>query len=79
MTIRNHKKERGLPHRTPDQKLLPVRFWQSASGFWFGWRVWGLIGLLTAVVLLQLLVQYWLNLWNRDFFNALERKDSSVV
>jgi vitamin B12/bleomycin/antimicrobial peptide transport system ATP-binding/permease protein len=79
MTTRNHKKERGLPHRTPDQKLLLVRFWQSASGFWFGWRVWGLIGLLTAAVLLQLLVQYWLNLWNRDFFNALERKDSSAL
>jgi putative ATP-binding cassette transporter len=22
---------------------------------------------------------YWLNLWNRDFFNALERKDSSAL
>jgi putative ATP-binding cassette transporter len=69
----------GLPHRTPDQKRLLFRFWQSASGFWFGWRIWGLIGLLIAVVLLQLLVQYWLNVWNRDFFNALERKDSNAL
>jgi len=37
------------------------------------------IGLLIAVVLLQLLVQYWLNFWNRDFFNALERKDESAL
>jgi putative ATP-binding cassette transporter len=44
-----------------------------------GWRIWGLFGLLIAVVLLQLVVQYWLNLWNCDFFNALERKDSSAL
>jgi vitamin B12/bleomycin/antimicrobial peptide transport system ATP-binding/permease protein len=68
-----------LAHRVPDQKLLLFRFWQSASGFWFGWRIWGLFGVLIAVVLLQLLIQYWLNLWNRDFFNALERKDSSAL
>jgi len=68
-----------LPHRSVDQKLHLCRFWQSASGFWFGWRIWGLFGLLMTVVLLQLLVQYWLNLWNRDFFNALERKDSSAL
>jgi putative ATP-binding cassette transporter len=55
------------------------RFWQSAPGFWFSWRIWGLFGVLIAVVLLQLLIQYWLNLWNRDFFNALERKDSAAL
>ena len=79
MTPPNCNKERKLPSRAPDQKLLLARFWESASGFWLGWRVWGLIGILTAVVLLQLLVQYWLNFWNRDFFNALERKDSSAL
>ena len=31
------------------------------------------------IILLQLLVQYWLNFWNRDFFNALERKDASAL
>jgi putative ATP-binding cassette transporter len=30
-------------------------------------------------VLLQLLVQYLLNFWNRDFFNAIERKDSAEL
>jgi len=79
MTPPNRNKERTLSSRAPDQKLLLARFWESASGFWLGWRVWGLIGILTAVVLLQLLVQYWLNFWNRDFFNALERKDSSAL
>jgi ABC-type uncharacterized transport system fused permease/ATPase subunit len=30
-------------------------------------------------VLLQLLVQYRLNFWNRDFFNAIERKDGADI
>jgi len=34
---------------------------------------------LVAVVLLQLLLQVLLNVWNRDFFDALERKDGSAL
>lgn len=62
----------------PDEKRLLARFWRSASDFWFGpraWRPWLLAVLLVAIVLLQLLVQYWLNYWNRDFFDAIERRD----
>jgi len=62
----------------PDEKRLLSRFWQSASGFWRGssaWRAWLLVVLLIATALLQLLVQYRLNYWNRDFFNAFERKN----
>jgi len=66
-------------YRSPDQKRLLCRFWQSASGFWSGRNSWALIGLLIAVILLQLLVQYCLNFWNRDFFNALERKDGNAL
>jgi ABC-type uncharacterized transport system fused permease/ATPase subunit len=35
--------------------------------------------MLIVCVVLQLLVQYRLNLWNRDFFNALERRDSKDI
>jgi len=66
----------------PDEKHLISRFWQSATGFWRGptaWRAWSLVALLIAIVLLQLLVQYWLNFWNRDFFNAIERKDGAEL
>lgn len=35
--------------------------------------------MLFVCVVLQLLVQYRLNLWNRDFFNALERRDGSEI
>ena len=71
----------------PDSELstgrhLLWRFWQTASGYWRGpasWRAWLLCLLLVAIVICQLLTQYWLNFWNRDFFNALERKDSAAL
>jgi putative ATP-binding cassette transporter len=58
------------------------RFWKSARGFWRGPTArlaWGLIGLLIVITVLQLLVQYRLNLWNRAFFNALELRDSGEI
>jgi ABC-type uncharacterized transport system fused permease/ATPase subunit len=58
------------------------RFWRVASGFWSGargWLPWTLIGLLTVGVVLQLLVQVRLNLWNRDFFNALEDRNGAAI
>jgi hypothetical protein len=64
----------------PDETRLLARFWKSASGFWRGRsarRAWLLVTLLIATVLLQLLTQYGLNFWNRDFFNAIGRKDAA--
>jgi putative ATP-binding cassette transporter len=58
--------------------LFP-RFWACASGFWRGKSAkvsWPLTGVLLAIALAQLAVQYRLNYWNRDFFNALERRDA---
>ena len=58
------------------------RFWRSALGFWSGlasWIPWALIAVLVVCVVLQLLVQVRLNLWNRDFFNALERRDDAEI
>ena len=64
----------------PSEQRLLSRFWQSARGFWSGasarWA-WLLTLLLIATVLLQLLTQYSLNFWNRDFFNAVERRDGA--
>ena len=56
------------------------RFWSSASGFWRGRSAltsWPLTVGLLIVGMTQLAVQYRLNYWNRDFFNALEFRDSS--
>ena len=66
----------------PDEKQLLARFWQSASGYWRGrsaWRAWFLAFLLIANVLLQLLTQYGINFWNRDFFNAIGRRDAAEL
>jgi ABC-type uncharacterized transport system fused permease/ATPase subunit len=59
-----------------------ARFWQTASQFWsgrFGRVAWGLSVFLVLIVLLQLLVQYLLNYWNRYFFDALERRDAAAL
>ncbi len=66
--------------RGAEQKRLHARFWRSAATFWTGrWArcAWGLTILLIAFAVLQLLVQYRLNIWNRNFFDALERRDAA--
>ena len=64
-----------------DQHQLFARFWLSASQFWRTEKAWvlGLAVFLIVVVLLQLVVQVLLNLWNRNFFDALERKDGQAL
>ena len=67
---------------TSDQKRLWSRFWHSAVEFWTGptaLETWVLTGALVIIVLAQLFVQYRLNYWNRDFFNALERRDGVAL
>lgn len=64
------------------RRYLLGRFWLSAKGFWGrrsgGWA-WPLsIGLLTLIVL-NVAVQYGINVWNRNIFDALEKKDAPTV
>ena len=67
----------------PAMHVLPLgRFWRSARGFWHGAtarHAWGLVSFLVVVTGLQIVVQYRLNLWNRDFFNALEFRDGREI
>lgn len=69
--------------RQPDTALALVsRFWRTASGFWHGpaaGSVWLLTALLVGAVLLQLAIQYRLNYWSRDFFDAFGRRDSATL
>ena len=60
---------------------LFTRFWQSASQSWKAHKAKFLcLGtFLVALALLQLLVQVLLNIWNRNFFDALERKDAHTL
>ncbi len=66
---------------TFDQKQLLARFWQSSSQFWRAkkGRAVSLTMFLIIVVLLQLLLQVLLNLWNRNFFDSLERRDAHAL
>lgn len=41
------------------------RFWQTARGFWHGPLAWALIAALVIGTVLQVVVQYRLNFWNR--------------
>jgi putative ATP-binding cassette transporter len=62
-------------------KLFP-RFWPCATGFWCepsSRVIWGLATLLAVGVLLELFLAYRLNIWTRDFFDALERKDGPTI
>ena len=64
------------------QKALVRRFWRSGRQFWTGDQrrlAWIMTGSLLALVVAQLIVQYRLNVWNRDVFDALEKKDSAIV
>lgn len=64
--------------RPLSEKQLLQRFWQTASGYWRGanaWKGWSLVYLLVLILLLQLYTQYRLNFWNRDFFNAIGRRN----
>lgn len=69
--------------RQPDTaRALVVRFWRTASGFWHGptaWSAWLLTALLVGAVFLQLAIQYRLNYWSRDFFDAFGRRDSDTL
>src|SRR5690349_13033661 len=61
------------------QELQP--FWAATLAVWRARRaaVHALGAFMIGVVLLQLLVQVLLNLWNRNFFDALERRDAHAL
>jgi len=55
------------------------RFWAAASGFWKGdtrVRAWTLTLGLALVTLCQIAVQYRVNFWTRDIFDAVEQRNA---
>ena len=66
----------------PTGRPLIRRFWASASGFWFGdtrRTAWLLTLGLVVLIFVQIAFQYRMNVWSRDIFNALEKKDGDAV
>ncbi len=62
--------------------FFAARFWASASGFWSTpgtSRAWLLTATLIGSTLLQLALQYRLNYWSRDFFDAFGRRDAGAL
>jgi putative ATP-binding cassette transporter len=71
-----------LPSIPPAGRPLIRRFWASARGFWVGdtrRTAWLLTIGLVALIMIQIGFQYRMNIWSRDIFNALEKKDGDAV
>jgi len=69
-------------HIWPTKFQLFSRYFKSDSGFWrgrTGWLAWPLFVLLIFLIIFQLFIQYKINFWNRDFFNALSKKDVAQI
>jgi putative ATP-binding cassette transporter len=63
------------------KSYLLKRFWVTARGFWGkrGRIAWvASIGLLLLIIL-HVAVQYGINVWNRNIFDAIEKRDSTTV
>jgi putative ATP-binding cassette transporter len=76
---------RGIHESTTTRErhaTLLRRFWSSASGYWLAPKAGfarALTVALLSIALLQVLVQYSLNVWNRGFFDAIGRKDGAAL
>jgi putative ATP-binding cassette transporter len=62
-----------------ERRYLFRRFWFSALGFWSSRRAWVLTIGLGGIIVLNLGVQYGLNVWNRKFFDALQNRDTATA
>jgi hypothetical protein len=54
------------------------RFMRIAGGYWKGdqkWSAWALTSGLIVLGIAQILLQIWINLWNKNFFDAVEHKN----
>ncbi len=65
------------------RRALLGRFWSAARGFWSPGKgdrlAWPLTIGIVLLVVLAVLAQYGINVWNRKIFDALEKRDASSV
>lgn len=69
----------GAETEEAERRYLFRRFWSSALGFWRTRRAWYLTVGLGTVITVNIVVQYFLNAWNRNFFDALQNNDTSTA
>ena len=83
--MRSKSDEMTMSYKMPDrkvQKALVRLFWHTAKGFWSGEQrriAWIMTATVIALVVLQLVISYRINVWNREIFDALEKKDGPAV
>ena len=64
------------------KNYLLTRFWISAKGFWgkSGDRLAWILSIgLAILIVINVGFQYGINVWNREIFDAIERRDSAAV
>ena len=64
------------------RQYLLARFWEAALGFWRnggGRTAWVLTFVVIAIALVNLALQYRLNVWHRTMFDAIDKRDGSGV
>jgi putative ATP-binding cassette transporter len=69
------------PHEIKKPQGSVRRFMRIAGGYWKSdqkWSAWGLTSGLIVLGIAQILLQIWINLWNKDFFDAVEHKNWSA-
>src|SRR4051794_39321551 len=72
--------KRGCPAAAPRRSLL-CRFGRLVGGYFASSEsrsAWAMAAALLVLTGLQILVQVRLNFWNRDFFDALENRDTAA-
>jgi putative ATP-binding cassette transporter len=64
------------------RRSLLRRFWRTGREYWTGRRrtfAWALTAALLVIVVGQVYVQYRINVWNRQIFDALEQRNAGEV
>ena len=64
------------------RQLLLARFWDTALGFWRrdgSSRAWTITIAIIAIALLNVVLQYRINVWHRGMFDALDKRDGAMV
>ena len=64
------------------RRYLLARFWEAALGFWrtgSKFTAWFLTLTIITIILIELGVQYGLNVWNRAMFDALDQRNGDRV
>jgi putative ATP-binding cassette transporter len=64
------------------QRALIRRFWQSGKLFWSGDQkriAWMMTAAVVVLVMAQIAISYRINVWNREIFDAMEKKNGAAV